>query len=254
MKKGEKKLGIRVLIAGALGRTGREMARLLPAYDDIEVVGGISPSGHGQDLGRAVSGQDSGTLIYPDLPAALSAVEADVLVDFTVAAAAVVNATAALRSGLRPVVGTTGLAETDIAHLAELADERGLAVAVIPNFAIGAALLERYCADAARYLSDCTIIELHHNRKLDAPSGTARQLSSAIAAALADGHREPDIYSVRLPGLVAHHEVIFGGLGQTLTLRHDSISRESFAPGVALTVRAVMKRTGLIRRLLDLLD
>lgn len=247
------KLGIRVLIAGALGRTGREMARLLPAYDDIEVVGGISPSGYGQDLGQAVCGRESGALIYPDLSAALSAVEADVLVDFTVATAAVANAVAALRSGLRPVVGTTGLAEADIAHLGELADERGLAAAVIPNFAIGAALLERYCADAARYLPDCIIIELHHNRKVDAPSGTARQLRAAIAAARADG-RGPEIHSVRLPGLVAHHEVVFGGLGQTLTLRHDSISRESFAPGVALTVRAVMKRSGLIRRLLDLLE
>lgn len=247
-------MSIRVLIAGALGRTGREMARLLPAYDGIEVVGGISPSGHGQDLGWAVSGRDSGAMIYPDLATALGAVEADVLVDFTVAAAAVANAAAALRSGLRPVVGTTGLSEADIAQLKELVEERGLAAAVIPNFAIGAALLERYCADAARYLPDCTIIELHHNQKVDAPSGTARHLSAVIAGARDGGRGQPEIHSVRLPGLVAHHEVIFGGLGQTLTLRHDSISRESFAPGVALAVRAVMKRKGLIRRLLDLLE
>ncbi|MGE5561361.1 MAG: 4-hydroxy-tetrahydrodipicolinate reductase [Chloroflexota bacterium] len=245
---------IRVLIAGALGRMGREMAAALPRYEGIEVVGGVSPFGGGQDLGQVTTGHASGALVHADLAVAIAETRPDVLVDFTIASAAVANSLTALRSGVRPVVGTTGIAESDLARLAEAAENAGLAIAVIPNFAIGAALLERYCVDAARYLPDCTVIELHHNRKLDAPSGTARHLGAAIAAARSPERGTPEILSVRLPGLVAHHEVIFGGLGQTLTLRHDSISRESFAPGVALAVSQVMRRRGMIRRLLDLME
>jgi len=158
----------------------------------------------------------------------------DVVVDFTTPDTALDNATACLRAGVHVVLGTTGF---DLDALREAAEASEANCFVAPNFAIGAVLLMEVSQTIARHMPECEIVELHHDRKLDAPSGTAKRTAELIGSAGGDVH-EP-IHSVRLPGLVAHQEVIFGGEGQTLSVRHDSIDRVSFMPGVVLAVRRV---------------
>jgi 4-hydroxy-tetrahydrodipicolinate reductase len=160
--------------------------------------------------------------------------EADVLVDFTTPDTALENARACLAAGVHAVVGTTGF---DLDTLRGAAEESKANCFVAPNFAIGAVLLMEVSQTIARHMPECEIVELHHDRKLDAPSGTAKRTAELISGAGGNVH-EP-IHSVRLPGLVAHQEVIFGGEGQTLSVRHDSIDRRSFMPGVLLAVRKV---------------
>jgi 4-hydroxy-tetrahydrodipicolinate reductase len=156
----------------------------------------------------------------------------DVLVDFTIPTTAVANAREAVAAGVHVVIGTTGF------DPGELEGMSGANVFVAPNFAIGAVLTMRFAAEAARHMARAEIIELHHDRKLDRPSGTAARTARLMAEA-APRIGEIPIHSVRLPGLVAHHEVILGDVGQTLTIRHDSIDRESFMPGVLLAIRRV---------------
>jgi 4-hydroxy-tetrahydrodipicolinate reductase len=181
------------------------------------------------------------------------------------------NARAILEAGARPVVGTTGFSPSDIGELESLARRLRIGGLVAPNFAIGAVLLMKFAAEASRYLPDVEIIELHHNQKADAPSGTAIKTAELIEAvqgtpqgmkvaekellsgARGGRHNRVRIHSVRLPGLVAHQEVLLGGVGQVLTLRHDSLSRESFMPGVLLGVRRVMELDHLVYGLEKLL-
>ena len=158
------------------------------------------------------------------------------LVDFTVPDSALANAREALAAGVHVVIGTTGF------DVAELDGVGGAKVFVAPNFAIGAVLMMRFAAEAARHMARAEIIELHHDRKVDAPSGTAK-LTAELMHDAAPERGDVPIHSVRLPGLVAHQEVIFGDLGQTLTIRHDSIDRESFMPGVLLAIRRVGELT-----------
>jgi 4-hydroxy-tetrahydrodipicolinate reductase len=203
---------IAVAVAGAAGRMGRASCEAVEGAADMELVGRADPQ-----LGVALEDVLE---------------RADVVVDFTTPDTALANATACLRAGVHVVVGTTGF---DPAPLRELdTDARAL---IAPNFAIGAVLMMRFAAEAARHMQKAEIIELHHDQKLDAPSGTAALTARLMAQA--SGGEPPPIHSVRLPGLVAHQEVILGDLGQTLTIRHDSISRESFMPGVLLAVRRV---------------
>ena len=167
----------------------------------------------------------------PPLADALAA-GPDVLVDFTIPSTALDNAREAVAAGVHVVIGTTGF------ELAELDGVSGANVFVAPNFAIGAVLMMQFAAQAARHMARAEIIELHHDRKVDKPSGTAARTAKLMHEAGGEGYEVP-IHSVRLPGLVAHQEVILGDLGQTLTIRHDSIDRESFMPGVLLAVRRV---------------
>jgi 4-hydroxy-tetrahydrodipicolinate reductase len=197
---------IRVAVAGAAGRMGQAVCRAVEGADDMELTGRADPQ-----LDTAVA----------DVLA-----DADVLVDFTQPDQIVLNARAAVEAGVHVVVGTTGF------DLDELRGLDGANVFVAPNFAIGAVLMMRFAAEASKHMEKAEIVELHHDRKLDAPSGTA-----ARTAELMEG--DVPIHSVRLPGLVAHQEVILGDVGQTLTIRHDSIDRESFMPGVLLAVRKV---------------
>jgi 4-hydroxy-tetrahydrodipicolinate reductase len=162
---------------------------------------------------------------------------AEVVVDFTRPDTALGNALACLRAGVHVVIGTTGFDPAPLAQ-AHPAEGRPRAnVLIAPNFAIGAVLMMRFAQEAARHMQKAEIVELHHDGKLDAPSGTAARTAELMAQA--SGGAEPPIHSVRLPGLVAHQEVILGDLGQTLTIRHDTINRESFMPGVLLAVRRV---------------
>jgi 4-hydroxy-tetrahydrodipicolinate reductase len=204
---------IRVAVAGAAGRMGQTVQ----GADDMELVGRADPL-------LATTLED----ILPD---------ADVVVDFTRPDTALENALACVRAGVHVVIGTTGFDPAPLGQ-ARTAEGRPQAnVLIAPNFAIGAVLMMRFAEQAARYMEKAEIIELHHDGKLDAPSGTAVRTAELMAAA--SGGPPPPIHSVRLPGLVAHQEVILGDLGQTLTIRHDTISRESFMPGVLLAVRRV---------------
>jgi 4-hydroxy-tetrahydrodipicolinate reductase len=204
---------LRVAVAGAAGRMGTAACAAVESADDLELVARADPS-----LGVPVR-------------EALAA-GPDVMVDFTVPGAVVANAHEAVAAGVHVVIGATGF------ELSELEDLRGAGanVFVAPNFAIGAVLMMRFAVEAARHMAKAEIIELHHDRKLDAPSGTATRTAALMEEAA--GHPVP-VHSVRLPGLVAHQEVILGDVGQTLTIRHDSIDRESFMPGVLLAVRRV---------------
>jgi 4-hydroxy-tetrahydrodipicolinate reductase len=163
--------------------------------------------------------------------------EADVVVDFSTPEAAPANAREAVGAGVHAVIGTTGFDLDGLRAEVEAARSDGANCFVAPNFAIGAVLMMEAAKLAAPHMGECEIVELHHERKLDAPSGTAKRTAELIAAA--GGHVHEPIHSVRLPGLVAHQEVIFGGPGQTLTIRHDSMDRSSFMPGVLLAIRRV---------------
>ncbi len=205
---------IRVAVAGAAGRMGSTVCSAVESQADMELAGRADPA-LGVRLGEVLG-------------------DADVLVDFTVPASAVQNAREAVAAGVHVVIGTTGF---DAAELDDLGSGEAN-VFVAPNFAIGAVLMMEFAARAARHMARAEIIELHHDRKLDKPSGTAARTAELMAQAASQAYEVP-IHSVRLPGLVAHHEVIFGDVGQTLTIRHDSTDRESFMPGVLLAVRRV---------------
>jgi 4-hydroxy-tetrahydrodipicolinate reductase len=188
---------------------GQTVCAAVEGAEDMELTGRADPA-----LGTAVSEVLDG---------------ADVLVDFTIPATAVENARQAVAAGVHVVIGTTGFDPGELAGLT------GANVFIAPNFAIGAVLMMQFAQHAARHMARAEIIELHHDRKVDAPSGTAARTASLLKPALGD----VPIHSVRLPGLVAHQEVILGDVGQTLTIRHDSIDRESFMPGVLLAIRKV---------------
>jgi 4-hydroxy-tetrahydrodipicolinate reductase len=212
---------LRVAVAGAAGRMGEAVCAAVQSADDLELGGRADPQ-LDTSVAQALDG-------------------ADVLVDFTQPDAALANAVAALAAGVHAVVGTTGF---DVDALREAATQRAQAGGArranaffAPNFAIGAVLMTRFAVEAAKHMAAAEIIELHHDAKVDAPSGTAKRTAQLMAEAT--GGAPPPIHSVRLPGLVAHQEVILGDVGQTLTIRHDSLSRESFMPGVLLAVRRV---------------
>ncbi len=204
---------IKVAVAGAAGRMGETVCEAVQGAEDMQLVARVDP------------------LLGTTLADVLD--DADVVVDFTQPEAALANALECVRAGVHVVIGTTGF---DPAPLYEVEDPRAN-VLIAPNFAIGAVLMMRFAAEAARHMRSAEIIELHHDGKLDAPSGTAKRTAELMAAA--SGGEPPPIHSVRLPGIVANQEVILGDLAQTLTIRHDTIGRESFMPGVLLAVRRV---------------
>ena len=200
---------IRVVVAGAAGRMGQAVVAAVEGAEDMRLAGRADP--------------ELGTTLAQLLG------EADVVVDFTRPDTALANALACLEAGVHIVIGTTGF---DLAPLRDIEPRPAANVFVAPNFAISAVLMMRFAAEASRHMAKAEIIELHHDAKLDAPSGTA-----ARTAELMQG--DVPIHSVRLPGLVAHQEVILGDVGQSLTIRQDSYARESFMPGVLLAVRRV---------------
>jgi 4-hydroxy-tetrahydrodipicolinate reductase len=203
---------INVAVSGAAGRMGETVCRAVERADDMSLVGRADP------------------LLETQLPDLLG--DADVVVDFSTPASALDNARLCLEAGVHCVMGTTG---ADFSSLADVGTGANLFVA--PNFAIGAVLMMKFAAEAARHMPECEIVELHHAGKVDAPSGTAARTAKLIEEAGGNVHQP--IHSVRLPGLVAHQEVLFGAPGQTLTIRHDSVDRESFMPGVLLAIRRV---------------
>jgi 4-hydroxy-tetrahydrodipicolinate reductase len=235
----------RVAVLGALGRMGAEVVRAIEQAADLELVAALD------------AGDDLGTL---------TASGAQVAVDFTHPDAVMDNLAACIEAGVHAVVGTTGFDDARLAQVRGwLSDAPSVGVVVAPNFALGAVLMMRFARQAARFYESAEVVELHHPGKADAPSGTARLTATQIAAARAaaglgampdatssglPGARGADVagvavHAVRLRGLVAHQEVLFGGPGETLTIRHDSLDRASFMPGVLLAVREVPGRPGL---------
>ena len=205
---------IRVVVSGAAGRMGETACEAVEEAGDMTLAGRADPA-----LGVELSGLLG---------------DADVVVDFTVPDTALENVRACLEAGVHAVVGTTGF---DLDAARDAAESASANCFVAPNFAIGAVLLMMVSQTIAPHIPECEIVELHHDGKLDAPSGTARRTQELIDAAGGNVHQP--IHSIRLPGLVAHQEVIFGGEGQTLSIRHDSTDRRSFMPGVLLAVRRV---------------
>ena len=209
---------IRVAVSGAAGRMGEAVCEAVGEAEDMELAGRADPA-LDVSLAQALEG-------------------ADVAVDFSTPDVVLDNVGTCLAAGVHAVVGTTGF---DLDELRRVSDEArgesGANVFVAPNFAIGAVLMMRFAAEASRHMPETEIVELHHDRKLDAPSGTAKRTADLIREAGGNVH-EP-IHSVRLPGLVAHQEVLLGGEGETLSIRHDSLDRRSFMPGVLLAVRRV---------------
>lgn len=255
---------IRVMVSGANGRMGREVLRALSQDPECVIVAAVDLKSAGEDVGEILGLGTSGVKVETDLEMAIQTHKPQVMVDFTHPKAVVGNVMIALRNRIIPVVGTTGITEQDLTAIRNYCSEQGVTCFVCPNFSIGAVLMMRFAQEAARYLPNCEIIELHHDQKLDAPSGTALLTAKMIAEERQGGKQgHPDeeekipgargaeyegfrIHSVRLPGYVAHQEVIFGGIGQILTIRHDSLSRESFMPGVVLACKKIIVRQGLV--------
>jgi 4-hydroxy-tetrahydrodipicolinate reductase len=253
---------VRVGVVGAAGRMGAETCRALVASHDLELVAAVSPSHADRPLSEVVVGLPTEVVVSSGLDA-LTDAGCDVAVEFTGPSSVGLNLLGILGRGIHAVVGATGIDERDLVRAAALADEGPARALVAPNFAIGAVLLMGFAEQAARHLPHVEVLEMHHDGKADAPSGTALRTADLISRARsripdapADDDRHPGargalhadvrIHSVRLPGLVAHQEVVFGGQGQTLTLRHDSIDRSSFMPGVLLACRRVASLDGLV--------
>ncbi len=246
---------IRVAVAGCAGRMGQAVVDAVTGADDMELVCGIDP--------HATEGCTYP--VYDDVASAIAAEEFDVMVDFTQPDVVAGNIRVALPAGIDCVIGTTGLANDTLDELAALAP-KGTCLFVAPNFTVGAVLMMRFAELAAPYLDEAEVIEFHHARKKDAPSGTAKRTAEIIAAAREDaptvpgreselpgceGARGADVqgvpvHSVRSMGYVASQEVVFGSMGQSLTIRHDSWDRTSYMPGVLLAVRKVGECEGLI--------
>ena len=240
----------RVLVVGAKGRVGSLVVKAVKAERDMELVGAL----------------DAGD----DLKAALARGRVDVAIDFTTPLCVFANVSAILGAGAHAVVGTTGMDEDQLARLDALAREKGVACLVAPNFALGAVLMMRFAEEAARFYPSVEVMERHHEKKVDAPSGTAAETARRIARsrkvppAQVDEHEsapgarggrvdEVAVHSMRLPGSIAHQEVWFGGPGETLVIRHDTTDREVYVPGVLLAVRKIDGMKGLVRGLEPLL-
>ena len=253
---------IKVLVSGALGRMGRTVVAAVNADAELELVGAVD----------IIAGEVDGMKVETSLDAALKKYSPDVMVDFTRPNVVFQNVMTALANKVSPVVGTTGLSDDAKEKIREAAEKFQTPAFIAPNFALGAVLMMLTAQKIAKYMPDVEIIELHHDKKLDAPSGTAEltaKMISEVRPPHKQGHPEEverlehvrgaevdgiRIHSVRLPGYVAHQEVIFGGLGQTLTIRHDSTGRDSFMPGVVLACKKVRNLRGLTVGLDKILD
>lgn len=260
---------IRVLVNGALGRMGSEVVRTVLKEKDMKLVGAVDVFGEGKNIELA-----DGSLLRVDidLTTALINTKPEVVVDFTRPDVVMKSLRVILAQGIAAVVGTTGFSKENLDELEALAKDNNTGVLIAPNFALGAILMMKLACEAAKYFPQVEIIELHHDQKLDAPSGTAvltaQKLAEARGGFVAQGHPDETeklagargaeyegmhIHSVRLPGFVASQEIIFGSAGETLKIRNDSINRECYMPGVMLGCRKMLDKKGLVYGLDQLL-
>jgi len=254
---------IRVLVAGACGKMGREVIKAVTNAEGMRVVAAIDMANVGDDIGTLVGVGALDVPVIRDLAEAIHATEPQVMVDFTRPDVIMANLRIGARMGVSAVVGTTGLTQGNLDELRALSMQSDTTIFIAPNFAIGAVLMMEFAQKAVEYFDYAEVIEFHHEKKLDAPSGTALRTAELmreaaegrLTQAAATEHGEESrgmpignirVHAVRLPGMVASQEVIFGGLGQTLTIRHDTINRESFMPGVVLAIRHVGDLSGVV--------
>ncbi len=234
---------MRVAVAGALGRMGRAVCGALATSAGIELVGGFDRAEVGRSLAEVLV-LPSGGPIYDDLIALYEEQKPDIVVDFTVYPVTLDVAREAVVRGIVPIIGATGWTDEDEISFADLCDTENIPALLVPNFALGAVLMMRFAQQAAKYFPTVEIVEYHHDKKLDKPSGTAKRTAQLIQDALPDHHAPVVVHSVRLQGLIAHQEVLFGGNDELLTLRHDAFSRQSFMSGVLLAVSRVHQLPG----------
>ncbi|MRX70976.1 4-hydroxy-tetrahydrodipicolinate reductase [Bacillus lacus] len=262
---------IKVVIAGPRGRMGREAVKLAEETAHFELVGVVDHKFGGMQLSD-LEGFTSNAAIYESMTECFTETNPDVLIDLTTPEIGKKHTRLALEYGVRPVVGTTGFSESDLKELEGLTEQKGIGAIIAPNFAIGAILMMKFSKMAAKYFEDVEILEMHHDQKLDAPSGTGMKTAELIASVreskqqghpdeteLLPGARGAEfdgirLHSIRLPGLIAHQEVIFGGNGQSLKIRHDSYNRESFMSGVKFAVEQAMKIDVLVYGLENLME
>lgn len=258
---------IQVLVSGASGRMGREVVKAVCGDSELELVGAVDHHNLGRDSGELAGIEANRVLVTSDLAKTLRESGAQVAVDFSIPSAVRGNIQTMLDCGVCPVVGTTGLGEVDLAEIDAASNETKIPVFIAPNFAIGAVLMMRFAAECAKLFDSAEIIEYHHDKKVDAPSGTAFKTALLMREARgqdfahiegdtkSDGSTAPNsrggniggvaIHSVRLAGYLAHQEVIFGMAGQTLNIRHDTITRECYMPGVLMAIKRVRALQGL---------
>lgn len=234
-------------MAGVSGRTGAEVARAVLAADDMQIVGAFGQTTVGRDVGEVLGAGPIDVTVAGDWDGVVAG-PGDVFVDFSHAAAARLRVPQALRRGMPAVVGTTGLSAEDLEAFQEAADQGGVGACVVANFSLGAVLTARLAALVLDVFPDVEIVELHGSHKRDRPSGTAAALADTLSGHRPDGRTVP-IHSVRLPGLVAHQEVLFGRPGELLTLRHDVLSREAYAEGVLMAIRRAPALHTVVTRL-----
>jgi len=250
---------IRVIIHGAAGKVGQEVVKAVCGEGDMQLVGAVDLKSARDSLPLP---DGSGSVPFStDLGDILARCQPDVMVDFSIAKATMPAVQLAAEKGVNLVIGTTGFSPDDIKEIERLAAERGIGAVMAPNFALGAVLMMHLARIVAKYLDYAEIVELHHHLKADAPSGTAQTTARTMATARGKPFLQPQgkaatsrgeqvegvsIHSIRLPGLMAHQEVILGAPGQTLSIRHDTINRECYMPGVMLAIREVVKRKGLV--------
>ena len=262
----------KIVVAGPRGRMGAEAVKLVENTEEYELVAVVDHKHGGQLLNKLAGISTLPIPVYSDIAECLTEVKADVLIDLTTPEVGMSHTKTALQLGVRPVVGTTGFTPENLKELEDLCKEKELGCIIAPNFALGAVLMMKFSQLAARYFPDVEIIELHHDQKLDAPSGTAvktAEMISQVRENKVQGHlneketiqgaRGADfngmhIHSVRLPGLIAHQQVMFGSDGQTLTIRHDSYNRGSFMSGVKLAVDTVKNVNTLIYGLENIIE
>ena len=262
---------IRVGVLGAAGRMGQQVCRAVEDDPDLALVAAIDPAAGGQQIGALMGRPENGVRISEEFETLLQA-EVEVVVDFTRPDTVMDDIRWCIDHAIHIVVGTTGVSPEDLGEIEYALEKEGSEsnVFVAPNFAIGAVLMQRFASEAARFFPAVEIIELHHDGKVDAPSGTALDTAMRLTKERSEAWAGPTdesmpgvrggeldgvrVHSVRLPGLVAHQEVIFGGPGQTLTIRHDSTDRSSFMPGVLMAVKAIHSRPGLTVGLESLLE
>ena len=264
---------IKVIVTGACGRMGQEVVRAVSKEHDMSLVGAVDAVSSGEDIGKLCGIGERGIKVSGDLKGTIEKTNPDVMVDFTNPKVVMDNLRTALTNKVASVVGTSGFDEAMRRDVEDLARNNDIGVVIAPNFSIGAILMIKFAKEAMKYLPNAEIMELHHDKKLDAPSATALRTAELMLEgrpSTADVKRIEEIeklqnvrggnlggiriHSIRLPGLVAHQEVILGGLGQILTIRHDSISRESFMPGVILAIRKIKSIKGLVYGLESLLE
>jgi 4-hydroxy-tetrahydrodipicolinate reductase len=263
---------IKIVVAGARGKMGSETLRLIERTDNFQLVACVDHKFDGMIIKELEGMPNLDAPIYTNITDCFQKMEPDVFIDFTNYEVAKENMITAIEHGIRPVVGSSGFTEGDGKVLHKLTSERGIGAIIAPNFALGAVLMMKFAKMAAKHFPDVEIIEQHHDGKLDAPSGTGIKTAEMIASVrerkvqghpdekeLIPGARGADIdgiklHSIRLPGLIAHQEVLFGGEGQTLKIRHDSLNRTSFMSGVKVAVETVLHVDGLVYGLENILE